>query len=86
LELSTSRPIEDSNGSNTVPTDGASMAPETFADIDLDPFASYLSDLDPNTPEPSSSGRRRDEDSELTGFRGGPQIGYQELLIVNEAE
>jgi len=26
------------------------MAPETFAGIDLDPFASYLSDWDPNTP------------------------------------
>jgi len=26
------------------------MAPETFADIDLDPFTSYLSDRDPNTP------------------------------------
>jgi len=26
------------------------MAPETFADIDSDPFASYLSDWDSNTP------------------------------------
>ena len=25
------------------------MAPETFADIDLDPFASYFSGWDPNT-------------------------------------
>jgi len=25
------------------------MAPETFADIDSDPFASYFSDWDPNT-------------------------------------
>ena len=26
------------------------MAPETSADIDSDPFASYFSDWDPNTP------------------------------------
>ena len=84
MELSTSRRIEGSNGSNAVPTNGASMAPETFADIDLDPFVSYLSDLDPNTPAPNSSGERRDEDSRWTGFWGGPQTGYQRVSVANE--
>ena len=59
------------------------MVPEAFADIDLDSFASYLSDWDPNIPEPNSSGGR-DEDSRWTGFRGGLQIGYQKFLVVNE--
>lgn len=30
--------------------DDVSIAPETSADIDSDPFASYFSDWDPNTP------------------------------------
>ena len=41
--------LEGSNGPNTAPTDGVSTAPETFADIDSDPFVSYFSDWDPNT-------------------------------------
>ena len=46
----TSRPIEGSSGPNTVLMDGAFIVPETFADIDLDPFPSYFSDWDPNAP------------------------------------
>jgi len=30
--------------------DCAFAAPETFADVEWDPFASYFSDLDPNIP------------------------------------
>ena len=44
------QPIEGSGDSTTVPIDGISMAPETSADIDADPFASYFSDWDPNAP------------------------------------
>ena len=46
----TSQSIEGSNGSSAVPTGGVSMAPETSADIDSDPFASYFSEWDPNSP------------------------------------
>ena len=42
--------IEGLNGSSTVPTGGVSMAPETSADIDSDPFASYFSEWDQNSP------------------------------------
>ena len=45
-----SQSIEGLNGSSTVPTGGVSMAPETSADIDSDPFASYFSEWDPNSP------------------------------------
>ena len=47
---STSQPAEGSSDLSTAPADGVSMAPETSADIDSDPFASYFSDWDPNTP------------------------------------
>ena len=40
----------DPSVSITAPTDGVSMAPETFADIDSDPFALYFPDWDSNTP------------------------------------
>lgn len=45
-----SQPIESSSNSVPAPTGDASIAPETSADIDSDPFASYFSDWDPNTP------------------------------------
>jgi len=49
-DSTSSQPIEGSSGPDTTPTNDVSMAPETFADIDSDPFASYFSDWDPNTP------------------------------------
>ena len=42
--------MEGSSGPNTAPTDGVSMAPETFAGTDSDPLASCFSDWDPNIP------------------------------------
>ncbi|KAF9642680.1 Brix-domain-containing protein [Thelephora ganbajun] len=45
-----SHPIEGSSGPSTVPPGSVSMAPETSADIDSDPFASYFSDWDPKAP------------------------------------
>jgi len=49
-DSTSSQPIEGPSGTDTVPTDGVSMDPETSADTDSDPFASYFSDWDPNTP------------------------------------
>jgi len=45
-----SQPIEGPSDPSAVPVNGTSMAPETSADIDADPFASYFSDWDPNAP------------------------------------
>ena len=45
-----SQPVESSSGPGAIPPDNISIAPETSADIDTDPFASYFSDWDPNTP------------------------------------
>ena len=50
MELSTSRPIDGSSGSDTTFMDGVSVAPENFVDIGSDTFASYFSDWDPNSP------------------------------------
>ena len=47
---STSQPTEGSGDPSTTPMDSTCMAPETSADIDSDPFASYFSDWDPNAP------------------------------------
>jgi len=46
----TSQPIEDSSNPSTTLSGDVSLAQETSADIDSDPFASYFSDWDPNTP------------------------------------
>ena len=47
---SASQPSEGSSDPSTASAGGVSMAPETSADIDSDPFAIYFSDWDPNTP------------------------------------
>lgn len=49
-DFTSSQPIEGPSSLNAVPADDVSMAPETSADIDSDPFAAYFSDWDPNTP------------------------------------
>ena len=49
-DSTSSQPAEGSSGPDAVPMDGVSVAPETSADIDSDPFASYFSDWDPNAP------------------------------------
>jgi len=46
----TSQPIEGSSNLITTLSGDVSVAQETSADIDSDPFASYFSDWDPNTP------------------------------------
>jgi ribosome production factor 1 len=45
-----SHPIESSSDPSKLPADDVSITPETPADINSDPFASYFSDWDPNIP------------------------------------
>ena len=45
-----SQSIQGSSNPTTAPSGDVSVAQETSADIDSDPFASYFSDWDPNTP------------------------------------
>ena len=52
---STSQLSEGSSDPSMAPADGVSVALETSADMDSDPFASYFSDWDPSTPTQSPS-------------------------------
>ena len=49
-DCTSSQPIEGPNGPNAAHVDDVSIAPEIFADIGSDPFASYFPNWNSNTP------------------------------------